>query len=70
MEMTPQVMTDDEITLTIYVRIVGVKLLSVSGNDKIISALDPKLYPDISFLTSKITLNDKSCPEIRYFYSC
>jgi hypothetical protein len=21
-------------------------------------------------LTSKITLNDKSCPEIRYFYSC
>ncbi|XP_063685346.1 endosome/lysosome-associated apoptosis and autophagy regulator family member 2-like [Bolinopsis microptera] len=35
------------------------------GDSKIISTLDPKIYPDISFLTSKINQNDKSCPEIR-----
>ena len=43
------------------------KCFAVSGDNKIVSVLDPELYPDISFMTSKINRNDKSCPEIRYF---
>lgn len=46
----------------------SLQILIISGNDNIISVLDPKLYPEISFLTSKINLNDKSCPEIRYTF--
>ena len=42
---------------------------SVSGDRKIIDVLDPNLYPEyISFLTSKINRNDKSCPEIRFLF--